>query len=293
MARAKKKKAKRGNGAVGRGLWKGTIAFGLVNIPVQLVSAQQADKIHFRMVDKRDHAPVGYRTINKVTGKEISRQEIVKAFEYKKGRYVVMSDADLKKANVKATNTIEIEDFVDLEEVDFLLFERPYYVVPQRGGAKGYVLLRDVLQRTHKAAIAKIVLHTVQHLAAIIARGDYLILELLRFADEVKEVEEADILDPTVLETKPSEREVKVATQLVEGMSGPWDPEKYRNTYREDIMKMVNAKVKRGTTMEIEEVPPEEVAEVPTNVVDMTALLKKSLAAAKRPRHRRSESRGT
>lgn len=259
-----------------RGVWKGAIAFGLVNIPIFLESAEQEKRIHFRLIDKRDHAPIGYRQINKLTGREVRRDSIVKGYEYERGQYVLMGEGDFKKANVKATGVIEIEDFVNVNDVDPMLFEKPYYVTPNSGGEKGYVLLREVLTRTHKAAIAKAVLHRVQHLVMIMARDNYLILEILRFANEIKEITEVDYLDPKIQKMKVSEREIKVAEQLVEGMTGRWSPEKYHNTYRDDLMKLINAKVRRGATAAIEEI---EKVEVPaeTNVVDFTELLKKSL----------------
>ncbi len=264
-----------------RGLWKGSIAFGLVNIPIILESAKQEDKIHFRMLDKRDNSPVGYRQINKNTQEEINRSDIIKGYEYKKGEYVLMSDADFKHANPKATSTIDIEDFVDIAEVDPMLYDKPYYVVPQKGGEKGYVLLREVLERKQKAAVAKVILHTVQHLALLMAREDYIVLELLRFADEIKEVHEADFLEDSTKQTKVSDREISVASQLVEGMSSEWSPQKYRNTYRDDLMKLIKNKIKRGTTAAIEEVKLAETdSDSQTNVIDLTALLKKSLGQA-------------
>jgi DNA end-binding protein Ku len=268
-----------------RGLWKGSIAFGLVNIPILLESAQQEEKIHFRLLDKRDHSPVGYKQINKKTEEEISHKDIVKGYEYEKGEYVLMSDADFKKANPKATKTIDIEDFVALKDVDPLLFDRPYYVIPQKGGEKGYVLLREVLEKTGKAAVAKIVLHTVQHLALLVAREDYIVLELLRFADEVKELHEVDYLDAGTKRTHVTQREIEVAEQLVQGMSSQWRPDKYQNTYRDDLMKLIKNKIKRGATAEVEEVEPAgDTEESAANVIDLTALLKKSLNASKKPR---------
>ena len=261
-----------------RDLWKGSIAFGLVNIPVTLASAQEEEKIHFRLIDKADHSPIGYKQINKSTGKEVTRASIVKGYEYKKGQYVLMSDADFKKANVKATRSIEIQDFVELSEIDPMLFEKPYYVLPQAGGEKGYVLLREVLKRTKKAAVATIVIHTIQHLVAIQARADYLVLEILRYANEIVQIHEAHLLDAKVSGLHVSPREMTVAEQLVESMSSAWTPEKYHNTYREDLMKLVKAKIKKGATAEVEEIEPEADDETPSNVLDLTALLKKSLS---------------
>lgn len=265
-----------------RGLWKGSLAFGLVNIPIYLESAEQEKKIHFHLIDKRDHAPVGYKQINKSTGHEITRASVVKGYEYEKGQYVLMGEADFKKANVKATSTIEIEDFVELQEINPMLFEKPYYVLPQKGGEKGYALLREVLERTQKAAVAKIVLHTVQHLVCLMVRGDYLILEILRFANEIIEQDEADFLEPQMRDVRISPKELAVAEQLVEGMTEKWKPEKYHNTYRDDLMKLIKAKIKRGATAEVEKIEPVEEAEDTSNVIDLTALLKRSLSGTHR-----------
>lgn len=266
-----------------RGLWTGSIVFGLVNIPVTLQSAQQEKDIHFRLIDKRDKAPIGYRQFNKATGEEVSPNTIVKGFEHKKGHFVLMNPEDFKKANVRATGLLEIEDFVKVEEIDPMFFVRPYYVLPRPGAEKGYALLRDVLSRTHKAAVAKIVLHSVQHLCTLMVRGDFLILELLRFANEIKDTHEVASPELSLKDVRVTERELSVAEQLVDGMSTDWKPDKYHNDYREDLMRVINAKVKRGGSTQLEEVPETKSDEVSaTNVVDLTSLLKKSLSAAKR-----------
>lgn len=266
-----------------RGMWKGYLAFGLVNIPIYLESATQVKKIRFNLIDKHDHAPIGYKQINKNTGKPVLRNSIVKGYEYEKGEYVLMGDSDFKKANVKATNTVEIEDFVELNEIDPMLFETPYYILPQKGGEKGYILLRDVLERTQKAAVAKIVLHTVQHLVCIIPREDYLILEILRFANEIIEVHEARFIDDSFYDVKVSDREISVAEKLVEGMTSKWKPEKYHNTYHDDLMKQIQYKIKHGDTARIEKVEPQaSISKTADNVIDLTALLRKSLETTKK-----------
>ena len=265
-----------------RGMWKGYIAFGLVNIPIYLESATQVKKIRFNLIDKHDHAPIGYKQFNKNTGKPVLRNSIVKGYEYEKGEYVLMGEGDFKKANVKATNTVEIEDFVELQEIDPMLFETPYYILPQKGGEKGYILLRDVLERTQKAAAAKIVLHTVQHLVCIIPRGNYLILEILRFADEIIEVHEARFFDDTFYNVKVTDREIDVAEKLVEGMTSKWKPERYHNTYHDDLMKQIQLKIKHGDTARVEKIETPETSETADNVIDLTALLRKSLNSTKR-----------
>ncbi len=272
-----------------RGLWKGAIAFGLVNIPIYLESAIQQKKIRFNLIDKHDHSPIGYKQINKQTGKEVLRTSVVKGYEYEKGEFVLLNEADFKKANAKATNTVEIEDFVDVNEIDPMLFETPYYILPQKGGEKGYILLRDVLERTEKAAVAKIVLHTVQHLVCIMAREDYLILEILRFANEIIEIKEADFFENPIEDVRVSEREISVAEKLVEGMTSHWKPEKYHNTYHEDLMKQIQYKIKHGDTAQVERIKKPAEEEFLGNVIDLTALLKKSLDSRKK----RSAARGS
>lgn len=263
-------------------MWKGYIAFGLVNIPIYLESATQVKKIRFNLIDKHDHSPIGYKQINKNTGKPVLRNSIVKGYEYEKGEYVLMGDSDFKKANVKATNTVEIEDFVELADIDPMLFETPYYILPQKGGEKGYILLRDVLERTQKAAIAKIVLHTVQHLVCIISREDYLILEILRFANEIIEVREADFIEDSFYNVKVSDREIAVAEKLVAGMTSKWKPENYHNTYYDDLMKQIKLRIKHGDTARVEKIKSPEPIEAADNVIDLTTLLRKSLDTTKK-----------
>lgn len=269
-----------------RGIWSGAISFGLINIPVSIMSAKGTEKISFRMLDKTDFAPIGYRQINKATGKEVDRKNIVKAYEYDANQFVVLNEKDFEKANPRATQTIDIEDFVELEEVDPLLYERPYYLVPGKNGEKGYMLLKKTLEKSGKAAIARFVMRKKQYLAAIFPRGEYLILEVLRFAHEVKEVEEASYLEDFDLShVKISEREVKMAMQLVEGMTNKWDPRRYKDTYTDDLMKRIEQKAKGG---DIETSPEIEAPRTTnTNVVDLTALLAKSL------RTKTSEQRGS
>lgn len=265
-----------------RGIWTGAISFGLINIPVQIMSAKESESISFRMLDKRDNSPIGYKQINKSTGKEVDRKYIVKGYEYEPNQYVIMDEEDFEAANPKQTKTIDIEDFVEFENLDPLLFEKPYYLVPAKNGEKGYVLLRKVLQRTKKAAVARFVLRKKQHLVAIMARGDYLILEQLRYAQEVREVDQAKFLEDVNLEkVKISEKEIAMAESLVDGMTADWDPDKYHDTYNDDLLKRIEAKAGKGdlqTSPEVDDVKPTN-----TNIVDLMPLLEKSLAAAKRP----------
>lgn len=267
---------------VARGIWTGAISFGLINIPVQIMSAKESESISFRMLDSRDNSPIGYKQINKSTGKEVDRKYIVKGYEYEPNQYVIMDEEDFEAANPKQTKTIDIEDFVEVEDLDPLLFEKPYYLVPAKNGEKGYVLLRKVLQKTKKAAVARFVLRKKQHLVAIMARGDYLICEQLRYAQEVREVDQARFLEDVDLEkVKISDKEIAMAQSLVDGMTADWDPDKYHDTYNDDLMKRIELKANKGdlqTAPEVDDVKPTN-----TNIVDLMPLLEKSLEAAKRP----------
>ncbi|HVK61751.1 MAG TPA: Ku protein, partial [Bdellovibrionales bacterium] len=260
-----------------RGIWSGAISFGLINIPVVVLTAKQQERLSFRMLDKRDHSPIGYRQINKTTGKEVDRKDIVKGYEYQKNQFVIITDQDFKKANPKATQTIDIEDFVALDDLDPLLFDTPYYLVPGKNGEKGYVLLRSVLEKTKRAAVGQFVIRNKQHLVAMMTRGDYIILETLRYAHEIREVKEAKFLEDIDLEKiRISAKEIKMAESLVADMTTKWNPEKYKDTYQTDLRKRIEAKIKSGET---EAAPETEEAPAPTNtnVTDLMPLLERSL----------------
>lgn len=260
-----------------RGIWSGAISFGLLNIPVAVMSAKEEERLSFKMLDRRNNSPIGYKQYNKLTGKEVDRKNIEKAYEYKKNQFVLITEEDFLKANPKATRTIDIEDFVSLDEVDILLFEKPYYLVPGKNGEKGYVLLRKILAETKKVAVAKFILRSKQHLVAIMARGDYLILEMLRFSHEVQELHEAEFLDEFDLKkVKVSSKEMKAAKVLVDEMTAKWEPDQYKDTYQDELLKYIKKKVKAGDIEDVE-VPSEGIKETNTNVVDLMPFLQKSL----------------
>ena len=260
-----------------RGIWSGAISFGLLNIPVAVMSAKEQERLSFKMLDRRNHSPIGYKQYNKLTGKEVDRKNIEKAYEYKKNEFVLITEEDFFKANPKATRTIDIEDFVSLDEVDILLFEKPYYLVPGKNGEKGYVLLRNILAETKKVAVAKFVLRSKQHLVAVMARGDYLILEMLRFSHEIQELHEADFLDNFDLKkVKVSPKEMKAAKILVDEMTTKWNPDQYKDTYQDELLKYIKKKIKAGDIEDVK-IPSEEIKETNTNVVDLMPFLQKSL----------------
>jgi DNA end-binding protein Ku len=218
--------------------------------------------------------------VNKETGKEVPWSEIVRGYEYEPDEYVVLTDEDLRKANAKATKTIDIEDFVDQTEIDPVYYERPYYLEPLKKGSKSYALLRETLERTGKVGIAKVVLRNRQRMAALMVRGDVLVLEMLRYSYELRDPKKLDLEVPEGDVTKLgiSEREVKLAERLVKDMSAKWNPKKYKDSYRDDVLAMIQKKIKAGQTHVIEEPSAEEAEEAPKReVLDLMPLLKKSV----------------
>lgn len=261
-----------------RAIWKGSISFGLINIPVQLMGAQEEKPIHFSMLDQKDRSKIHYKKVNATTQREVNFKNIVKGYEYKKGEFVIVTDEDFKSANPKATQTIDIEDFIDLAEIDFMFFEKPYYLTPQKGAEKVYFLLLQRLEALKKVAVAKIIIRTKQHLCAVIPKEGYLLLEILKFAHEVLESHEVDYLDK---KTRFSfgKKEVAMADALIKKMAAPWKPQKYKDTYKNDLMKLIKAKVKNG-----EDFTPEQESdeiEPTSNVVDLLPLLEKSLGISR------------
>ena len=265
-------------------LWEGVISFGLVEIPVSLYPAENREELKFRLLDRRDFAPVGYQRINKNTGKEVPWDEIVKGYEVDKDEFVVMSDEELRAANVRASQTVEIIGFVDGASIDPMFFDRPYYVMPARRGGKSYALLRDTLERTGRIGIAKVVIRVRQHLAALRVRGPILVLELMRFAHELRTPEDLDLPVESLSKVKATASEVKLAERLVREMAMPWKPEKYHDEYRDDVLKLVEAKLKAGKSRSIEEPKAERRKTGEAKVVDLMALLKKSLQESEKPR---------
>ncbi|HZI89964.1 MAG TPA: Ku protein [Candidatus Polarisedimenticolia bacterium] len=263
-----------------RAFWKGSISFGLVEIPVSLKPAVQSQDLSFSLLDRKDFSPVGYKRYNKNSGRDVPWDEVVRGYEYEPDEFVVLSDEELRQANVEATQTIEILEFVKREEIDPLYFETPYYVEPQKRGSKSYALLRAALEKSDKVGIARVVLRTRQRIAALIVRDKVLMLDLLRWAHELRSAEEVEIPAPTGKNGSVSEAEVRMALQLVEGMTGKWDPEEFKDEYRDDVMALVRKKVKSGKTHTIvEPAPSEEPRQSRSDVMDLMPLLKESLAA--------------
>ncbi|MGC3986159.1 MAG: Ku protein [Pseudorhodoferax sp.] len=262
-----------------RTLWKGAITFGLVHIPVGLHTAASEQGVDFDWLDKRSMDPVGYKRINKRTGKEITKDNIVKGVEYEDGKYVIVSPDEIEAVFPKTTQTIEIERFIDAGAMPFIFLERPYYVAPIDKSGKVYALLREALVDTGKIALAKVVIATKQHLAALVPSGPALVLNLLRWGDEVKTLDALDL--PPAGRRNISAAEMTMAKQLVAEMSGDWNPEDFKDEFRHQVMKLVDKKVKAGDTETV--IQPEEEAPEAANVVDLTALLQRSLKGGRKP----------
>jgi DNA end-binding protein Ku len=256
-----------------RGLWKGAISFGLVNVPVELYSAKKrAAELDMTMLDKRDLAPVGYQRVNKSTGKEVPWDDVVKGYEYKDDKYVVLSDEDFRRANPEAAKTVDIHAFVELSSIAPQYFETPYYLAPGKRGEKAYALLRDTMKKAAKAGIATVVIRTKQYLAAVVPQDDLLILNTLRYADELKDPAEMKIPD-----AKVTSKELDMAMRLVEDMSDEWKPAEYKDTFRQDLLKRIEAKMKAGQTEEITAPEKGGKEKAGADVIDLMALLKKSV----------------
>jgi len=266
-----------------RALWKGAISFGLVHIPVELHSAVQEHDLDLTMLDRRDFAPIGFRRYNKNTGKEVAWDDIIKGYEYADGEYVVLSDEDLRQANVEATQTIDILAFVKAEEVPLTYFETPYYLEPGRGGDKVYALLRETLRKADKIGIATVVVRTRQHLCALLCMGEQLIMNTLRFPDEIRATDELKFPPASLKAAGISDKELQMAMSLVDGMTEAWKPEQYRDTYRSDVMALVKKKIKAKQTKSVAVAAPEKTPARADNVVDLVALLKQSLGGKAKP----------
>ncbi len=259
-----------------RAIWKGAISFGLVHIPVSLISAVKSDRVDFDWLDKRTMDPVGYKRVNKVSGKEVSKDNIVKGVEYKKGRYVVISEQEIREARPKATQTIDIFAFVAADEIPLQHFDTPYYLGPDQRGGKVYALLRETLESTGKVALARLVLHTQQHLALLRPLDDALVLITLRWPEEVRDIERLE-LDSSVTASKLDKRELQMAKRLVEDMSSQWSPDEYRNDFKDTIMQLVDEKASKGKIAVVDAVEEKEERKS-ADIIDLTDLLKRSLA---------------
>ena len=266
-------RARRATGS--RAIWRGSLSFGLVNIPVTIHTAETANDLGFKFLDRRDLSPVHYRRVNEKTGKEVPWDDIVKGYEYEKGEYVPLSEADFQRANLETTQTIEISEFVKASDIEAVYFDKPYYLAPAKSAAKSYALLREVMRRTETVGVAKAVIRSREHLAAVLPRGSVLVLNLLRFAHEIRDPAALDVPNNVTI----GEKEIKMGERLVEAMVDKWRPEKYRDDYREDLLALIERKVKEGKTKVIDDTPPAQPRRS-AKVVDIMDLLKRSVEQA-------------
>ena len=250
-------------------IWKGSLTFGLVNIPVELKTAVRADHISFRLLHKEDLSPVKYERICQAEGEPVPWNEIVKGYEYEKGKFVVLTDEDFKTAALEQSKTIDILDFVKEDEIDPRYFETPYYLVPAKGGEKPYALLREAIRQTGSVGVGKIIIRQIQHLAAVKVVGDALVLEIMRFANELVEAKEFSF--PSREAIRP--QELQMAEQLVANLAEPFDPTRYTDEYRANLMKIIKAKMK-GKKVKLEE-PQGEAPD--KDVLDLMSRLRASL----------------
>jgi DNA end-binding protein Ku len=263
-----------------RAIWKGSISFGLVNIPVGLYSATQAGAdIKLRMLRAKDQSPIKYKRVAEADDKEVPWDEIVKGYEYEKGEFVLVTDEDFDKVNVASNQTVDIREFVDLADIDPMFFEQPYFLAPEKGGDKAYALLREALEKSGKVGIAKVVIKTREHLAAVKPMGKALVLELMHFADELADPNELNL--PA---HEPGKKELTMAEQLIDSMSGKWKPDEWKDEYREALMQLIEEKAAApGKTARA----PKATGRKPTNVVDLVSVLQESLNA-----HAKTEAKG-
>lgn len=275
-----------------RSIWKGSISFGLVNIPVSLYPATHREELKFNLLRATDLSPINYKRVAEADGKEVPWEQIVKGYEYEKGKYVVIKDDDFKRVDIEATQTVDIIDFVQLEEVDPMYFNKPYYLEPSKGGGNAYALLRDVLKDTGKAGIAKVVIKTRQHLAAVKPMKNVLVLEIMHFGDELTDANELKIPEEA---KKTGAKELEMAKTLVEQMTDKWDPNRYTDDYTSALMKLIDEKIESGgKTPALAPAKPKSSGKV----IDLLSVLQKSLeqssqhkAAAKKAPAKKTKSR--
>ena len=256
-----------------RAIWKGSISFGLVTIPIVIYPATRREELKFRLLRASDLSPVNYKRVAETDGKEVPWDQIVKGYEYEKGKFVVLKEEDFRRADIEATQSVDIMEFVPLEEIDPMFFDRPYYLEPQKKGAKAYALLREALKRSGKVGIAKVVIKTRQHLAAVKPEQDSLVLELMHFSEEL--VDSSSLQIPGAVDL--ASKEMDMALELIKRMSGHWKPGKYSDDYRHALMELIQKKIEHGDR----ELPGETTSKRhATKVIDLVSVLQESLHKA-------------
>jgi DNA end-binding protein Ku len=255
-------------------MWNGSISFGLVTIPVALYPATRREELSFRLLRASDHSPVNYKRVAEADGKEVPWEEIVKGYEYEKGKFVILKEEDFKRVDLEvAAQTIDIMDFVEMEEINPMYFQKPYFLEPQKGGDKAYALLREALRDSGKIGIAKVVIRTREHLAGVKAQGNAIILEIMHFGDELVDTERLKFPKTSQART----REVAMAKKLIDGMTTKWDPDKYEDDYKTQLMTMIKEKMKHPKQKHA----PPKAQKKPSNIIDLMSVLEESLSHTK------------
>ena len=266
-----------------RPIWNGILSFGLLNVPVALMSGERRIDLSFRMLDARDNTPIRYERVNAETGEEVPWKDIVKAFEYDKGSYVVLETEDIKSAAAERHESIDIDTFVDINDISPQFFEKPYVLVPGKKAEKGYVLLRETLKRTGRVGVAKVVIRTREYLCAVMPKGDALLLIILRYPQEVVDVGDYVLPAGKAEAYRVTDKELQMAEQLIESMSGTWNPGEYKDEFRDRLSKVIDERLRsKGKVSKKDLVDADTPEDAATNVVDFMALLQKSLATNKR-----------
>jgi DNA end-binding protein Ku len=266
-----------------RPVWNGVISFGLLNIPVSLMSAEKRVDLHFRMIDGRTNQPIRYERVNAETGEEVPWKDIVQAFEYEKGNYVVLSKDEIASAAPEGKESIDIEAFVGREEIDMVYYEKPYYLIPGKKAEKGYVLLRELLRERDRVGVGHVVIRTRRYLCAVMPLEDMLVLNLLRFRQEIVPIESFELPSADLHKLRITDREMDMAGKLIDSMTVAWQPADYIDDHRERLAALVEKRLaaKQGLIHETEE-HEQKFEHAATNVVDFMALLEKSLKSGKR-----------
>lgn len=276
-----------------RPIWTGAISFGLLNIPVQLMPAERRVDLQFHLLDSRDRKRVRYERVNSETGEEVPWKDVIKAYEFSKGNYVLLEPEDIARAAPESKESVDIEAFVDPSQISLRFFEKPYYLVPARKAEKGYVLLRETLREQKKAGLARVVIRTREYLALVLPDGPALLLLLLRYPQELVAADEYNFPEGSLRSYKLAPRELKMANELVASMTAPWSPDGYRNEFRERLLSVMKARARKGrkAVADVEQTEPQ--MEASGNVVDFMALLKKSIAEKRRSPPRKAASTGS
>ncbi|HEU4774801.1 MAG TPA: Ku protein [Lysobacter sp.] len=265
-----------------RPIWSGTLSFGLLNIPVSLMSGERRTDISFRMLDARDNTPIRYERVNADTGEEVAWKDIVKAFEYDKGSYVVLEPEDIRSAAPESHDAIEVEAFVHADQIDPRYFEKPYVLVPAKKAEKGYVLLREALSATDRIGIARVVIRTREHLCAVMPHGDALLLLMMRYPQELVDIDEYRIPEGKGSDYRITAKELAFSEQLIQTMAGDWDPDQYQDEFRQRLQQVIGRRMKDKGVVKREDEEPELHENAATNVVDFMALLQQSIARKRR-----------